>query len=106
MRPPRESSGRRQRVLVLDDDAVVRRAMKAALTVFGHECVVVGQSSSAFEAIEAAQRDGAPFDAIFIDLTMPGDLAGNEVIAKLVEIKTGAKLIVMSGYSTDPVLAR
>ena len=46
-----------------------------------------------------------PFDAIFVDLTMPGDLAGTEVIARLVELKTGAKLIVMSGYSTDVVLA-
>ena len=103
--PARTFSGRRQRVLVLDDDADVRRAMRKALSVLGHDCVVVGHSSSAFEAVDAAQRDRVPFDAIFVDLTMLGDLAGTEVIAKLVERKTEAKLIVMSGYSTDLVMA-
>lgn len=103
--PARERSGRRLRVLVLDDDEGVREAIKFALSLLGHECVVVGHSSSAFEWVEAAQRDDVPFDAIFVDLTMPGDIGGNDVIARLVERKTGAKLIVMSGYSTDLVMA-
>ncbi len=103
--PERESRGRPQRVLVLDDDEGVRRVMKRALSMRGHDCLVVGHSSNAFEAVDAAQRDGVPFDAIFVDLTMPGDLAGTEVIARLVARKTGAKLIVMSGYSTDLVMA-
>ena len=103
--PAREFSGRRQRVLVIDDDADVRRVMNRALSMLGHDCVIVGHSSSAFEAVDAALRDRVPFDAIFVDLTMPGDLTGTEVIARLVERKTGAKLIVMSGYSTDLVMA-
>ena len=103
--PAREVSRRRQRVLVIDDDAGIRRVMNRALTILGHDCVVVGHSSSAFEAVDAAQRDRVPFDAIFVDLTMPGDLTGTEVIARLVERKTGAKVIVMSGYSTDLVMA-
>ena len=103
--PAREVSGRRQRVLVIDDDADVRRALNRALSRLGHDCVIVGHSSSAFEAVDAALRDRVPFDAIFVDLTMPGDLTGMQVIARLVERKTGAKLIVMSGYSTDLVMA-
>jgi len=103
--PAREVSGRRQRVLVIDDDADVRRVMNRALSMLGHDCVIVGHSSSAFEAVDAALRDRVPFDAIFVDLTMPGDLSGTEVIARLVERKTGAKLIVMSGYSTELVMA-
>jgi CheY-like chemotaxis protein len=91
---------------VLDDDESVRHAMTTLLSVLGHECVAVGHSTNAFEAIDAAQRDRVPFDAIFVDLTMPGDLAGADVIARLVERKTGAKLIVMSGYSMDLVLAK
>ncbi len=101
----RELSEKRQRVLVLDDDPGVRRVMQEALSVLGHACVVAGDSNSAFEAVDAAQRAGTPFDAIFVDLTMPGDLAGTDVIARLVERRTGAKIIVMSGYSTDLVMA-
>ena len=103
--PAREVGGRRQRVLVIDDDADVRRVMNRALSMLGHDCVIVGHSSSAFEAVDAALRDRTPFDAIFVDLTMPGDLSGTEVIARLVERKTGARLIVMSGYSTELVMA-
>jgi PAS domain S-box-containing protein len=104
--PPRDSGGQSQRVLVLDDDESVRHAMTTLLSVLGHECVAVGHSTRAFEALDAAQRDRLPFDAIFVDLTMPGDLAGADVIAQLVERKTGARLIVMSGYSMDLVLPK
>ena len=79
--------------------------MNRALSMLGHDCVIVGHSSSAFEAVDTAQRDCVPFDAIFVDLTMPGDLSGTEVIARLVDRKTGAKLVVMSGYSTELVIA-
>jgi CheY-like chemotaxis protein len=103
--PARERSERRQRVLVIDDDADVRRVMNRVITMLGHDCVIVGHSSGAFEAVDAALRDRVPFEAIFVDLTMPGDLTGTEVIRRLVERKTGAKIIVMSGYSTDLVMA-
>jgi len=99
------SDRKRQRILVLDDDEGVRSVMRVALSLLGHDSVIVGHSSEAFEAIERARREQSAFDAIFVDLTMPGDVPGNQVIARLVERSTGARLIVMSGYSDDPILS-
>ena len=40
-----------------------------------------------------------------MDLTIPGGMGGQETIKKLIEIDPGARVIVASGYSNDPVMA-
>jgi CheY-like chemotaxis protein len=71
----------------------------------GHDVTVVGNSSDAFAAFERATAEGHPFGAIFVDLTMPGDLSGKDVIDHLRARDMTTKIIVMSGYSTDPIMA-
>jgi len=46
-----------------------------------------------------------PYDAVIIDLTIPGGMGGKEAIVKLLQIDPGVKAIVSSGYSNDPVMA-
>ena len=93
------------RVLVLDDDDGVRSVISSMLSLLGHDVTAVGSSSDAFAAVENASGEARPFDAIFVDLTMPGDLSGREVIERLRARNTASKIVVMSGYSTDPVMA-
>lgn len=93
------------RVLVLDDDDGVRSVMRSMLSILGHDPTVVGNSEEAFAAIDAASAEHRPFTAIFVDLTMPGDLSGKEVIERLRARDEQAKIVVMSGYSTDPIMA-
>ena len=52
-----------------------------------------------------AQNNGNPYDAVIMDLTIPGGMGGKETIKKLLEIDPKAKVIVSSGYSNDPILA-
>jgi len=40
-----------------------------------------------------------------MDLTIPGGMGGQEALHKLLTIDPEAKVIVSSGYSTDPVIA-
>jgi DNA-binding NarL/FixJ family response regulator len=40
-----------------------------------------------------------------MDLTVPGGMGGKEAVRRLLEIDPGAKAIVSSGYSEDPVVA-
>lgn len=93
------------RVLVLDDDEGVRSVMRSMLSILGHEPTVVGRSEEAFAAIKAANAENRPFSAIFVDLTMPGDLSGKQVIERLRARDDQTRIIVMSGYSTDPIMA-
>ena len=40
-----------------------------------------------------------------MDLTIPGGMGGKETVIKLHKINPGAKAIVSSGYSDDPIMA-
>ena len=42
---------------------------------------------------------------VIMDLTIPGGMGGKEAVNKLLAIDPKAKVIVSSGYSTDPVMA-
>ena len=46
-----------------------------------------------------------PFDAVIMDLTIPGGMGGKEAIKRLLEIDPEVKAIVSSGYSNDPIMA-
>jgi two-component system cell cycle sensor histidine kinase/response regulator CckA len=50
-------------------------------------------------------RSGHPIDAVIMDLTIPGGLGGKEAVRKLLELDPAAKVIVSSGYSSDPIMA-
>ena len=42
---------------------------------------------------------------VIMDLTIQGGMGEKEAIRKLLEIDPGARVIVSSGYSDDPVMA-
>jgi two-component system, cell cycle sensor histidine kinase and response regulator CckA len=94
------------RILVLDDDSNVRKVLSSLLPLLGHDAVILGRSADAFAEFDAAVRSARPFDVVFVDLTMPGDLGGEAVIARLREREPTVKVVVMSGYSTSPVMAQ
>jgi two-component system NtrC family sensor kinase len=65
--PPREASGPRYRVLVVDDEESIRLLLRDILEMDGHE-VALGSSG-----IEAWQRlEDGQFDVIITDMKMPG----------------------------------
>ena len=59
----------------------------------------------ALQLYTSAKRIGRPYSVVIFDLTIPAGMGGKEAIAKLREIDPGARAIVSSGYSYDPVMA-
>ncbi|MEJ2355917.1 MAG: response regulator, partial [candidate division WOR-3 bacterium] len=45
------------------------------------------------------------FDAVILDLTVPGGMGGKDTIDELLRVDPEVKAIVSSGYSTDPIMA-
>jgi len=93
------------RILVMDDEKLVRAVTGAILKTLGYE---VGFAKDGAEAIELYRKNmqlEKPFDIVIMDLTVPGGMGGKEAIRKLVEIDPGVKAIVSSGYFNDPVMA-
>jgi len=93
------------RVLVLDDEEMVRRVAGSMLRRLGCgvDCVATGEEALALyrEHLEA----GEPYDLVIMDLTIPGAMGGQEAVARLREMDPGARAIVSSGYATHPVMA-
>jgi DNA-binding NtrC family response regulator len=46
-----------------------------------------------------------PYDAIILDLTIPGGLGGKDAVKNLLEMDPELRAIVFSGYSNDPVMS-
>ncbi len=85
------------RVLIVDDHPVVREGLAAVLEQRG-EFAIVGQVSSAEEALERAVLVNP--DIVLLDLELPG-MSGVEAIPSLLQAAPGAKVIVFTAYDTD-----
>lgn len=93
------------RVLVMDDEEAVRGVLEAMLRRLGHEASHALDGREAIEMYQAAQQSGEPYDAVIVDLTVPGGMGGQEATQEILRMDPHAKIIVSSGYSTDPVMA-
>lgn len=94
------------RVLVMDDEEMVRDVATAILRHLGYEVEVCSDGRDAVERFRRAQESGTPFSAVILDLTIPNGMGGREAAARIREIDPRAVLVVSSGYSNDPVTAR
>ena len=92
-------------ILIMDDEEPIRTAVSEILSRLGYTVEVSKDGGEAYEKYGRAMESGKPFDAVIIDLTVPGGMGGKELIGKLRDIDPGVRGIVSSGYSTDPIMA-
>jgi PAS domain S-box-containing protein len=97
---------RQARILVMDDDAMIRDLARDCLSALDYECVCAESGEQAIAAYERAIAQGRPFDALIMDLTVPGGMGGKEAVARLRARYPEVRAIVSSGYSADPVMSR
>jgi PAS domain S-box-containing protein len=95
---------RHERILVMDDEEVVRKLVRRLLQQMGYEVELVEDGQRAVGAYESAKGQGRPFDAVILDLTVRAGVGGKETIRELLKIDRAVKAIVMSGYANDPVV--
>lgn len=94
------------RILVMDDEEAVREVTRELLLAMGHDVLLAKDGKEALQLYQAANESGSRIDLSIMDLTIPGGLGGKETIQQLLSIDPQAKVIVSSGYSTDPVMAK
>ncbi|MBN1153390.1 PAS domain S-box protein [candidate division KSB1 bacterium] len=93
------------KVLVMDDDDLVREIIGEMLGEIGFECEFARDGHEVINLFQHARDEKAPFDLLIIDLIVKDGMNGKETISKLCEIDPDVKAIVSSGYSTDSILA-
>jgi len=96
---------RKGRVLVMDDEKMIRDAVGRILRKIGYEVDFARDGMEAIEIYKKALKDNKTFDFVIMDLTIPGGMGGKEAIKKILEIDPDANVIVASGYSNDPIMA-
>jgi DNA-binding response OmpR family regulator len=82
-------------ILVVDDEETIRMALADALE---SQSYVVMQAASADEAVQFAQK--REFDIALVDLRMPGELDGMELMACLRAKNAPPDVIIMTAYGT------
>lgn len=95
-----------RRILVMDDEDLVREMTAAMLEDLGYQPSTCPNGETAIARYAAALRDERPFAAVILDLKVMGGMGGLETIGHLRRLDPGVVAIVCSGYYTDPVLAR
>ena len=83
-----------KKILVIDDEVVVRISCKRTLSGKGYEVKTV---SNGKEGIEILEKE--PFKLVLLDLKMP-DMDGIEVLQKIKASWPETNVIMITGYST------
>jgi CheY-like chemotaxis protein len=92
------------KVLIMDDDEMVRFVAGETLKRYGFEVEFANDGSQAVELYREHHQAGAPFAAVILDLNIPGGMGGEEAMRRLLEIDPQAKGYVSSGRTDDPVM--
>lgn len=82
------------RILVIDDEEIVRMSCKRALAPEGYD---VDSAASGREGLELYQK--ASYDLVLVDLKMPG-MDGIEVLLTIKKQHPEQNIMIMTGYDT------
>jgi PAS domain S-box-containing protein len=93
------------KILLMDDEEDVRQTTGDVLKRLGYQVQFAADGERAIELYQQARTAGQPFDAVIMDLTVPGGMGGRDALIKILAIDPEVKAIVSSGYSNDPIMA-
>ena len=99
---PIEGQGR---ILVMDDEEIIRELAVTSLEFLGYRVDAVEDGETCITSYQAAREKQDPYNVVIMDLTIPGGMGGVEAIQKLRELDPNVTAIVSSGYSSGPVMA-
>jgi PAS domain S-box-containing protein len=97
---------RRGRILLMDDEEIVREVACQMLTHLGYTVEVCADGAEAVALYRENFERGDCFDVVIMDLTIPGGMGGKEAMTELLALDPRARGIVSSGYAAESVLAR
>jgi signal transduction histidine kinase/ActR/RegA family two-component response regulator len=94
--------GKGERILVVDDEETVCRAMARTLDLAGYRTAIARDGT---EAVSLFTRQGQEFAAVVTDMIMPG-LDGPALVRTLQKLKPDVRIVAVSGLTQDPRITR
>jgi len=101
--PPTDAEfrGGSETILCVEDDNEVRSYVIGQLASLGYKVLSAADAAEALAIVDA----GTPFDLLFTDIVMPGNLNGRQLADKIAERQPGLKVVFTSGntYGVIPL---
>jgi PAS domain S-box-containing protein len=94
---PLPEAGDGQVIMVVEDDASVRKLQVRTLNALGYRTLEADDGTGGL----AALRQGAHIDLLLTDMVLPGGISGPELACEMKRLKPDIKVIFMSGYVPD-----
>lgn len=92
--PPSAANARRSaRILVVEDEATVRRTALRVLRALGHDAIAAEDGRQALKAL----RDDDSIELLFTDLNMPRGVSGADLAAEALKFRPDLKVLFTSG---------
>ncbi|MDA3845504.1 MAG: response regulator [Vallitaleaceae bacterium] len=85
------------RILVIDDEAIIRDLLKDILEMLNYEVLITGSPK---EAIQIFASEHKSIHLVILDMIMP-EMNGRQLFRELKCIKPSVKGILLSGYSLE-----
>ncbi len=87
-------------VLVVEDDALVRRYVITQIESLGYATLEVGNAAEALDVIGNA----ATIDLLFTDMIMPGAMNGRQLVDEALKRRPSLKTLFTSGYTENAIV--
>jgi CheY-like chemotaxis protein len=102
--PPEASIFPKKRltILIIDDENIVIRSVSRILRANGY---TVDSAPDGMEGIERFSATPQRWDLVILDLSMPM-ISGDMVLSRILEINRNAKVLMSTGYRSDPRIAQ
>ncbi len=88
-----------ERILLLEDDALVRRYVITSLESLGYAVTACEAGQEALDRLEEQ-----PFDLLLTDVVLPGGLSGKDVAREVARRRPEMRILFMSGYTENAIV--
>jgi signal transduction histidine kinase/DNA-binding response OmpR family regulator len=94
----------RGRILVMDDEEVIREVVSGMLQYLGFACDLAATGEEGVALYGRSLTEGHPYDLVMTDLQVAGGMGGLEMAQAILHCDPKARILVSSGDVQDPVM--
>lgn len=93
------------KILVMDDERLIREVLSSMLGLLGYDFTCSEEGREAIDLYHEALVQKQPFDLVILDLTVAEGKGGVATASELLKLNPEVKILVSSGFASDPVVA-
>jgi PAS domain S-box-containing protein len=98
--PLAQVAGGNETVLIVEDDALVRKYVIAQIASLGYSTLEAANAGDALKIID----DDVPIDLLFTDIIMPGSMNGRQLADEALRRRPSLKVLFTSGYTENAIV--